>query len=116
MKACSWQPDIERFFLGQLAEAEAEDFLLHLDACAGCEAAVEAWWSKRAEVFGLAAADQVPLPDTAKAQRRLLRALQPQPGGGQLIALVTQGLVKSVLALLEPVFGLLSGSEPSAAD
>lgn len=116
MSTCSWQPQIERFFQGQLSEAEAEAFLLHVEACPGCDAQIEVWWGRQAPALSLRAAAETPLPDTAKAQQRLLRALQPQPGGGQLIALVTQGLVKSVLALLEPVFSLLSGSEASAAD
>ncbi len=116
MSACAWQPHIEGFFQNRLTEQDAEAFLLHLESCPACEARLELCWSRQDLAQSLHAAAEAPLPDTAKAQRRLLRALHQQPGGGQLIALVTQGLFKSVLALLEPVFGLLSGSEASAAD
>ena len=80
------------------------------------DAVAESWWRHQGLGLALCAAPEQPAPDTLRAQRRLLRALNRPEAGGYFIALLTQGLVQSVLTLLEPIFGMLLGSEPSAAD
>ena len=116
MSTCIRQSQITELFADRLSEQDQESLLLHLTDCPICEAAAESWWRHQGLGLALCAVPELPTPDTLRAQRRLLRALNRPEAGGYFIALLTQGLVQSVLTLLEPIFGMLLGSEPSAAD
>ena len=122
MSDCIWQAHGSGRFADPMwgthpmSDTDREAYLLHLADCAACSEALEVDWRSHPLGLALSPPPDVTPPDTLRAQRRLLRAVNQNQAGGYFIALLTQGLVQSVLTLLEPVFGMLLGSEASAAD